>query len=358
MNTTWSHWQSSGKPSGWPHLYRIAPARNEDGRLEVFSAATDGKLWQIWQTAPNGGWSHWESRGAPDAKGIELTHQMAGRSAVVGNNQDGRLEVCVVASGTLWCIEQTRPNNGWGLWQALDAPPGFGTIVSLDLIRKNDGRLQILALSRFGRLATRRQAAPNGDWQEWDASFPDREASSSVVGHDNQDGTLQIVVSLSGIPALVTETSSGFGTTGIPSADRDPFSMARNADGRLEASMIVAGQLVHIRQRIPNQLPSPGGSGWERHDLQRPSPQVSVGMPYLVSTRDGSLAVFAQGSDGRLYMRRQTAPNGNWSDWHDLGAPTDSGEVFLSLAVGQNRDGHLEALVIHEGALWHTRETQ
>lgn len=356
MNSSWSHWVSSGKPPDWSHPYQIALARNQDGRLEVFSVSTDGSLWQIWQTAPNGGWSHWESRGAPDATGIKLIHQGSGRSVVAGSNQDGRLEVCVIALGQLWCIEQTYPNNGWGQWQPLGEPSGFGEIVSLDLVRRNDGRLQLLALSNFGRLASRRQDAPSGNWQDWDTAFPDRDASSSVVGHDNQDGTLQIIVSLSGIPALVTETSSGFGTAGIANADRDPFSIARNPDGRLEAAMIIAGRLVNIRQRVPNQIPSSGGSGWERHDLQSPSPQVTVGNPSLVSSRDGGLAVFAQGSDGGLWMRRQTSPNGDWNDWHSLGAPTDQQDGFLSVAVGQNQDGHLEAFAVHRGELWHTWE--
>jgi hypothetical protein len=159
------------------------------------------------------------------------------------------LDVCVIASWELWRIEQTSPNNGWGAWQSLGAPSGFSDVVSLDLIRKKDGRLQVLALSNFGRLATRRQAVPGGEWLDWDSTFPDREASSTAVGRDNLDGTLQIIASLFGIPALVTESSSGFGTTGIPSADRDPFSVARNQDGRLEASMIIAGQLVNIRKR-------------------------------------------------------------------------------------------------------------
>lgn len=358
MKHSWSHWHNSGKPAGWPHLYQIAAGRNHDGRLEILGVTTEGKLWQIWQTAPNGGWSHWESRGAPDAEGIDLVRPTFAKSLVAGSNQDGRQEVCVIASRKVWCIEQTSPNNGWGSWRSLNSLPGFGDFVSLDLVRKNDGRLQLLAVSNRGSLATRRQAAPNSDWQDWDTGFPDHTASSFVVGHDNEDGTLEIIVSLSGIPALVSESRTGFGTAGIPTADRQPFSMARNRDGRLEAAMTIAGQLVNIRQRIPNQLQSSGGGGWDRHDLGKPSQHVTVRNPTLATNRGGSLSVFVQGSDGHLWMRRQTAPNADWANWHDLGAPTENRNGFLSVAFGQNQDGRLEAFVVHNGELWHIWETQ
>src|SRR6266498_3883098 len=42
---------------------KFASARNQDGRLELFARGADQALWHIWQVAPNGGWSGWESLG-------------------------------------------------------------------------------------------------------------------------------------------------------------------------------------------------------------------------------------------------------------------------------------------------------
>jgi len=44
-------------------LQTCVGTRNADGRLEIFGVGTDNALWHIWQTAPNNGWSGWESRG-------------------------------------------------------------------------------------------------------------------------------------------------------------------------------------------------------------------------------------------------------------------------------------------------------
>ena len=40
-----------------------AVAAGADARLVNFVAGTDGALWHMWQTAPNGDWSPWFSHG-------------------------------------------------------------------------------------------------------------------------------------------------------------------------------------------------------------------------------------------------------------------------------------------------------
>ncbi|PQQ42115.1 hypothetical protein C6H65_05690, partial [Photorhabdus luminescens] len=71
-----------------------AVSRNLDGRLEVFARGTDNALWHIWQTAPNSGWSGWQSLG----------HTITSNPAVYAN-ADGRLEVFARGTdNTLWHI--------------------------------------------------------------------------------------------------------------------------------------------------------------------------------------------------------------------------------------------------------------
>jgi hypothetical protein len=370
MNNNWHNWHNwghLGKPAGWSHLHHVATGKNLDGRLAVFAVSTDGLLWQIWQTVANDGWSHWESRGKPTVEGIELTSPAFGKSVAVGRHQDGRLEVAVIASGELWRIGQTAPDNGWGEWQRLGQPHGSGGLVALDLAQNLDGRLQVFALGFIGRLASLSQSAPNGDWGEWDHNFP-RDPTIpliSFVAGQNEDGRLELIANLSGILALVTQDEpggafrSGFGNTGISTPNSiGMLTMARNPDGTLEAATTIDEHLVHIRQHVPNQLPSPGGGGWARHNLERPAEHIAIRCPILVPDRHGNLTVFVQGMDGNLWHRWQTAPNDNWSEWHRLGSPPDIGEGFRSLDVGQNQDGRLEAFIVHRGELWHTWQTE
>jgi hypothetical protein len=81
----------------------VAVGRNMDGRLQLFVRGTDNALWNIWQTAPNGPWSGWNS-----------LH--AGFFGVPGiaRNQDGRLEVFVCGpDNALWHRRQVKPGGGW-----------------------------------------------------------------------------------------------------------------------------------------------------------------------------------------------------------------------------------------------------
>jgi hypothetical protein len=363
MNKQWHSWSRLGKPAGWSHLHHIAVGRNLGGRLEVFAVSTDGSLCQIWQTAANNGWSHWESRGNPTVGGIELPSPAVGKSLAVGRQQDGRLEVAVIASRELWRIGQTAPDNGWGEWQRQSQPHGSGGLVALDVAQNLDGRLQVFALGFVGGLASLPQSAPNGDWGEWDSKFP-RDPTIpliSFVSGQNEDGRLELIANLSGILALVTQTEpggafrSGFGNAGLSTPNSiGGLTMARNPDGTLEAATTIDGDLVHIRQHDPNQPPSPGGGGWARHNLDRPSEHIAVRYPMLTPDRHGNLNVFVQGTDGNLWHRWQGEPNGTWSEWDSLGSPSDREVGFRSFDVGQNQDGRLEAFIAHRGELWHS----
>ena len=367
MNQHWHAWSSLGKLPGWSHLHQIVAGKNLDGRLEIFAVSTDGSLWQIWQTAANNGWSHWESRGKPTAEGIERTSSAVGPSLAVGQNQDGRLVVCAVAAREAWIVQQLSPNNGWGRWESLGQPSGSGGVISLQVGPNRDGRLQVFTIEYANRLASRRQTAPTGGWSDWDADFPhdDRLPFKSFAIGQNEDGRLELVTDLSGILALVTQSApgepfrSGFGNAGITASGTiDPLTVARNPDGTLEAATAIKGRLMHLQQRVPNQLPSSGGGGWARHDLGCPAENSPVRYPVLASDRHGHLAVFAEGQDGGLWHRRKASSAAAWSDWQNLDAPTGSKEGVLSVAVEKNSDGRLEAFVVQGGELWHTWETQ
>jgi hypothetical protein len=100
-------WLNKGAPSSSVHIKSHVVGKNADGRLEIFAIGDDDALWQKWQVAPNNGWSEWKTLGSP-GRDISLTDRLT-----VGKNQDGRQGVFAGGSdGNLWQIWQTAPNGG------------------------------------------------------------------------------------------------------------------------------------------------------------------------------------------------------------------------------------------------------
>jgi peptide methionine sulfoxide reductase MsrB len=118
----------NGDWSGWEDLsvYRLlgvtvvdepAVGRAADGRLEVFVRGGGGHLWHLYQTAPNGDWSGWEDLSVYRLLGVAVVGEPA-----VGRAADGRLEVFVRGSdGRLWHLYQTTPNGDWSSWEDFGA---------------------------------------------------------------------------------------------------------------------------------------------------------------------------------------------------------------------------------------------
>lgn len=262
-------------------IFEPVVGNDQDGRLEVFARGTDGALWHIWQTAPNNGWSGWASRGGIIQGPIAL-----------GRNADGRLEVFVRGGdNALWHKWQTAPNNGWSGWASLGG--GMGSRVGIT--NNADGRLEVFVRGTDGVLYHIWQTAPNNGWSGW--------------------GSLGGVIQ------------------GAPSA-------ARNADGRIEVfAKGMDNALYHIWQTAPNN----GWSGWG-------SLGGLISNPVAINNADGRLEVFVQGADTGLWHIWQTAPNNGWSGWSSL-----SGQMTEGPIGSRNQDGRLELFVKGlDGALWHT----
>ncbi len=168
----WFNWFSSGQPAASIANAQFPPsvAQNTDGRLEVFTIGSDGALWHIWQTTPNGTWSNWASLGLPQAASITSP-------PTVEKNKDGHLEVLVSGhDGALWHIWQTVPGNGWGNWASLGTPPNI-VINSSPYVSENaDGRLEAFANGSDGALWHCWQVSPGGLW-----GGPPVTASATVI---------------------------------------------------------------------------------------------------------------------------------------------------------------------------------
>ena len=122
----WSDWEPDDVPQG-VKFQRLRPAiaAGPDGRLQLFVIGNDENLWHKVQTEPNGGWSAWLCREAPSAAGV------AG-SAAVAADPDGCLELFVAGTdGALWHMWQTTPNGDWSPWFSHGAPSGFALLAAL-----------------------------------------------------------------------------------------------------------------------------------------------------------------------------------------------------------------------------------
>ena len=108
-----------------------------------------------------------------------------------------------------------------------------------------------------------------------------------------------------------------------------------NANGTLEVFARGSDNaLYHIWQK------SPGRSAWYNW--------ASLGgnltsNPAVARNSDGRLEVFARGSDNALYHIWQTSPSGGWSSWVRV-----DGLIDMKIAVAQNKDGRLEIFVRNE----------
>jgi hypothetical protein len=142
-NNVWSQWVSHGTPPGL--LLNSAPsvAAGEDGRLDVFIVSQEAALWHIGKTAANSGWSDWVSHGSPS--GVSFGSDS---TPVVACSADGHLELFVVGNdGRLWQMRQTAPNGGWSGWRPHDAPSGMKFLRLRPAVASSlDGRLELFVV--------------------------------------------------------------------------------------------------------------------------------------------------------------------------------------------------------------------
>jgi acylphosphatase len=123
--------------------------------------------------------------------------------------------------------------------------------------------------------------------------------------------------------------------------------VGNNRDGRLEVFVRgTDGAVYHKWQTTPN-------GGWIQHWYQLGG--FIIGDPVVGQNEDGRLEVFVRGGDNALYKKWQTTPNGGWiEDWYSLGGVITSDVV----GVGNNTDGRLEVFVRGpDNALWKKWQT-
>lgn len=164
----WSGWQPFGLPDG-DVRESLAVGRDPEGRLVAFATAAapeagEQELWRRWQlSTPGGGWSAWTSLGSPPG-------DRAPGEAVLGMNADGRLEVFTVASDdAVWHRWQqlAGDHESWTQpWHSLGSQGGGFSEVAVTMDAA--ACLTLVATSRSHReLFQLTQVTPGGGWGSW-----------------------------------------------------------------------------------------------------------------------------------------------------------------------------------------------
>ena len=253
-NGDWSSWEdlSVHRPLSINVAGDIGIGSAADERLEVFVQGSDGHLWQLSQTVPNGDWSSWEDLSVHRPLSINVAGDIG-----IGSAADKRLEVFVQGSdGHLWQLSQTVPNGDWSSWEDLSAYRPICQLVAGDIGIGSaaDKRLEVFVQGSDGHLLHLFQTTPNGDWSSWEDLSAYRHLSINVAGD-----------------------------IGIGSA----------ADKRLEVfAQGSDGHLLHLFQTTPNG----DWSSWEDLSAYRHLSTSVGGDPGIGCAADGRMEIFARGS--------------------------------------------------------------
>lgn len=316
-SSSWTAWTALGTLE--VGTSKPAVMTNPSGRMEVFawgsylviggSCPSYDEIKQIWQTAPNNGWSNWAEMGMPPTPACNSLLE-----PYVGMNGDGRLDVFAMAEDSNFYHRwQTSPSGPWSTgWNNLGTAGGTNLHSKLAVGRNADGRLALFA-----------GASNNEIYQTWQNSPGSEYSWSGWTGF--------------GKPAGVNLYYPVVG---------------QNKDGRLEVfSDGSDGNLWHKWQVAPNSYWT-----YDWSSIVRP-PGTSWVVPERIGqTPDGRMVLFARASDGAVWSIAQGQVNGPFGSWTSLGKP--SGIAALNqIAIGKNKNGtFLVAAVGPNGALWFNSE--
>ncbi len=312
-NGGWAEdWRDKGSPQVNVTQLAHVVGRNADGRQEIFALGDNGVLFHKWQVVPNGGWSDWKSMGAP-AAGLIFSGQFT-----AGRNQDGRQELFAVASdGALWQIWQTTPNGGWSDWKQTGKPPaGIRPADRIAVTSNADGRQELFAMGGDDALWHMWQVAPNVGWTAWaslgqprDQGFPEpreRDIGQPSVQR-NADGHLEVFAPGNGAFCNRWQESPGSAVWRHEGWNAKPplaagvgivwLEAALNFTKHLEVFALADdGALWHAWQVDQ----APFWSAWASLDC--PPPGLRAGERLTVGTnQDGRLEVFVVGQDGAVW---------------------------------------------------------
>jgi len=175
---SWSTWQSLDK-----NLTSCGAALNSAGRLELFGADSQGKIFGTKQTT---------SGGATYAPSTDISFGQVVRAVAAERNANNQVEVfALTRTGEIRHCWQTASPCGPGTWLPLSGQ----VLTSIAVARNANGTLAVFGVNSAGQLV-QRNAAPGTDaWNNW--TQPPLPASvgvpRSVAAEANADGRIALI---------------------------------------------------------------------------------------------------------------------------------------------------------------------
>ena len=127
----------------------------------------------------------------------------------------------------------------------------------------------------------------------------------------------------------------------FPYRSSDPISTSK--DGKIDLFVRGLNKTIY---RLSQTAPNGGWANWVNMG------GVAASDPVAVTNRSGGNTVFARFTDDNLYCSTQNGPSGNWSTWTSLGGP-----IAGRPAVGKSPDGRLDVFCrMFDGSISHRWE--
>ncbi|MDY8049632.1 hypothetical protein UY416_25415 [Paenibacillus polymyxa] len=302
---------------------------NQDGRPEVFMIGEDYKVRHRWLLKPSddwaesSNWSDWTCMGDDAVAILAVAKNVDGRIEVFGHDPDNY---------TIKHKWQTTPNGGWSDgWASLG-----GEYANFKVETNQDGRIELFAISVWGAKLHHNYQTANGGWSGWSSLNEAITLQTLSVGK-NADGRIEVFAQNFEDNALwhiwQSEVNSSkwsqWGSLGDVKLTRDKFldtvAVGQNADGRLEVFII--DENLSVKKSYQT---APNGSWNLWGDVGLKCTSLFIG-----KNANGCLELFANADDSGAWHKLQKDPNSSWSEWETLGYRLDL------LGVGNDKDGNL-----------------
>ncbi|MER5867486.1 PIG-L family deacetylase [Kitasatospora sp. NPDC002040] len=301
---TWFGPQQLASPGG-PLAPAFSVGMNQNGRMELFGRRlNDHHIVSLAQNTANGGWGAvWTDHGNPNT-GTGFEAQVG--TPVVASNLDGRLQFFLKNAGggvsTRW---QTAPNGPWtGAWGDMG---GSDLQDPVTVVRNGQGRLEVFASTRTSVLAWW-QTSPSGSFAG-PGALPNTQPASPPKAALHQDGRIQLAYRKIGTGSMMTTSQLQVGG----SWSQTPVDIGGDSGVGEPAAVTAAGKVVLFERN--------GGTGVSR--VMQTAPNGSFGawadlghsvLDYPAAVVDGAglLHVFAIGADAQVYFRTGTGTGGAW----------------------------------------------
>jgi hypothetical protein len=197
---SWSGtWQPLGSPGANLTVGEPAIGINQNGTLELFAVASDGKVHHVWQQSKGGdtNWSGWNDFGIPSN-----VKQCVGTPATASYPNGAQAIFVRTDQNTVRARWQYPPNNGWLRgWNDLGKPPNVDRISDPVVAANQDGRLNVFVMGDDGNVWLRYQ---NFDWwRDWPFIFWEDWASLARPSDPNVSTELTGPVVASDLQRLV-----------------------------------------------------------------------------------------------------------------------------------------------------------